>query len=214
MAWFRVRLTKEEQRIVQEELDCHPNRPIRQRMRALWLLHCGLTREQTAKIVGVGRATVQRWVAAYRDGGLDGLRRWNVEGPQSELMAYRDLIRAMFEERPPRTVAEAAQRIYEKTGLRRGPTQVRKFLKDLGFKWQRARAIPVPPKKVSRNTCNSRRSFSNKSWRRGWKPPKLDKATCSSSTRPISCSARSSVVCGRLPESSCEPPQAGNASTC
>ena len=159
MAWFLVQLTEAEQRIVQEERESHPNSQVRKRMLALWLLHCDVTREKAAAIVGVGRATVQRWVAAFRDGGLDGLRRWEVEGPKSELAAYRDQIREMFAEQPARTVTEAAERIYEKTGLRRGQTQVRKFLKDLGLTWQRVRAIPVPPKKVSRNMSTTKLYF-------------------------------------------------------
>lgn len=161
MAWCRVELSEVEQVLVKEELECHPNRQIRKRMLALWLLHCGVTREKAARIAGVGRATVQRWVAAYRHGGLEGLRRWEVQGPVSELSAYRDQIREMFTNQPARTVAEAAERIYQKTGLRRGPTQVRKFLKDLGLKWQRVRAIPVPPKKVSWSTFASRTCLSS-----------------------------------------------------
>jgi transposase len=160
MAWLRVQLSQSEQAIVQEEQTCHPNRQIRKRMLALWLLHCGVTREKAATIVGVGRATVQRWVAAYRDGGLDSLRRWEVQGPASELAAYREQIIEMFTQQPACTVAEAAERIFQKTGLRRGPTQVRKFLKDLGLKWQRVRAIPVPPKKVSPSTCSNKLCFS------------------------------------------------------
>lgn len=160
MAWFRVELSAAEQAVVKEEQVSHPHPLIRKRMLALWLLHCGVTRQKTALIVGAGRASVQRWVAAYREGGLDGLRRWEVEGPKSELAAYREQIREWFAQQPPCTAAEAAQRIYERTGLRRGTTQVRKFLKDLGFSWQRVRAIPVPPKKVSRNTCASNRHFS------------------------------------------------------
>jgi len=156
MAWFRVQLSEAEQAIVKEERECHPNPAVRRRMLALWLLHCDVTRQKAATIVGVGRATVERWVAAYRDGGLDALRRWEVQGPESDLAAYREQIIEMFTEQPARTVAEAAERIYQKTGVRRGLTQTRKFLKDLGLKWQRMRAIPVPPKKVWRNTSSSR----------------------------------------------------------
>ena len=32
MAWFRVRLTEEEQRVVNEERCCHPNLRIREKM--------------------------------------------------------------------------------------------------------------------------------------------------------------------------------------
>jgi transposase len=147
MAWFRVQLTDEEQRILNEERASHPHPRVREKMLVLWLLHCGLTRQKAAEVAGVGRATVQRYLAAFRDGGLDGLRQWDVKGPVSELAADRDLIRASFEKSPVGTIAEACERLYQLTGLRRGPTQVRKFLRDLGLKWQRARAIPVPPKK-------------------------------------------------------------------
>ena len=148
MAWLRVRLTEEEQRIVNEERTSHPNERIRERMLVLWLLHSGVTRQKAAEIVGVGRATVQRYVAAYRDGGLDGLRRWDPNRPESEMAAYRAMIRESFEKQPVHTVAEACERIFQLTGLRRGPSQVRKFLKGLGLKFQRVRVIPVPPKKT------------------------------------------------------------------
>ena len=145
MAWFRVQLTAEQQRIVNEERACHPHPRVREKMLVLWLVHCGLTRQKAAQVAGVGRATVQRYLAAFRDGGLDGLRRWGVKGRTSELAAYSDLIRQSFRESPVCTIAEACERLQRLTGLRRGPTQVRKFLRDLGLKWRRARPIPVPP---------------------------------------------------------------------
>ncbi len=157
MSWFRVSLTAEEQRVVDEERTSHPNERIRERMLMLWLLHNGLTRQKAAEIVGVGRATVQRYVAAYREGGLDGLRRWDPNRPVSEMAAYCDLIRESFEKQPACTIAEACDRIFQLTGLKRGPSQVRKFLKDLGLKWQRIRAIPVPPKKLGRARRNPNR---------------------------------------------------------
>lgn len=163
MAWFRVQLTEAEQITVRVERENHPNRHIRQRMLALWLLHCGVTREKAATIVEVDRVTVQRWVAAYRDGGLDGLRRWELHGPESELVAYRDLIRESLEKQPVRTLAQARERIKELTGLDRGLTQTREFLKGLGFTWQRVRAIPVPPKKVSTSTSRARLFFTTPS---------------------------------------------------
>jgi transposase len=159
MAWFRVRLTEEEQRIVSAERESHPESHVRRKMLVLWSLHCGLKRSQAAQVAGVGLATAGRYVAAYRDGGLAGLRRWNVQGPVSDLAAYRDVIRASFENQPVRTTAEACQRIYQLTGLRRGLSQTRKFLKDMGLKWQRVRALPVPPKKTWPSTLPSRPCF-------------------------------------------------------
>ena len=79
------------------------------------------------------------------------------------MAAYRELIRESFEKQPARTIAEACDRIFELTGLRRGPSQVRKFLKDMGLKFHRVRAIPVPPKKSWPSTCRSKRLFSTPS---------------------------------------------------
>jgi transposase len=159
MAWFRVALSAEQQRVVNEERESHPNRRIRQKMLVLWLLHCGLTREKAAEVAGMGRTTAERIVTAFREGGLDAVRQWNVKGPASEMAAYRDLIRESFERQPACTVAEAADRIEKLTGLRRGPTQVRTFMRHLGLKWQRVRAIPLPPKKVSMSTWPINRGF-------------------------------------------------------
>jgi transposase len=147
MGWLRILLTPEQQEIVNAERDSHPDEHVRRKMLILWLLHCGLTRVKAAAVAGVGRATVERYVAAFRDGGLDGLRRWGVTGPVSALTAHRTLLRESLARQPARTIAEVCARVEQLTGLHRKPTQVRKFLKGMGLKWQRVRAIPVPPKK-------------------------------------------------------------------
>jgi transposase len=159
MSWFRVELTEDEQRVVNAERESHPEPHVRRKLWVLWSLHCGLKRTQAAQLAGVGLATVERYVAAYRDGGLAGLRQWNVQGPVSDLAAYREVIRESFEQQPVSTIAEACVRIEHLTGLQRGPTQVRRFLKALGLKWQRIRAIPVPPKKTWRSMSPSKPCF-------------------------------------------------------
>jgi transposase len=163
MAWLRIQLTEEQQQIVNEERSSHPSLHVREKMLVLWLLHNEVTRQKAAEIVGIGRATVQRYVVAFREGGLDRLRRSNQIRPVSEMAAYRDLIRESFEKQPARTVAEAGERIFQLTGLRRGPSQVRKFLKELGLKFLCVRAIPVPPKKTWTNTSPLKPSFSKPS---------------------------------------------------
>ena len=143
-----MQLAEEQQQVVDAERDAHPDEHVRRKMLVLWLLHHALTREKAAEITGTGRATVQRYVAAFRDGGLGGPRRWDVKGPVSDLAGYTEKIRASFEGQPVATIAEACERIERLTGLRRQPTRVSKFLKGLGLKWRRVRAIPVPPKKT------------------------------------------------------------------
>ncbi len=90
---------------------------------------------------------------------MDSLRRWNANRPESERAAYRESIRESFEKQPVRTIAEACERIFQLTGLRRGPSQVRNFLKEMGLKFLRVRPIPVPPKKTRPSTSKSKRLF-------------------------------------------------------
>ena len=112
--------------------------------------------KQAAALALVDRSSVERVMVMYRDGGLDGLRVWKVEGPTSELASYTDTIRNSLVSDPVRTTAEAVARIEELTGVKRGLTQVRNFLKGLGFKFQRVGMLPLPPKKVSKNTFRHR----------------------------------------------------------
>lgn len=148
MTRINVDLSESEQATVSSERYSHSDLHVRRKMLVLWAVHSGLTRLQAGKVAGVGRATVQRYLAAYRDGGLAGLRHWGVVGPVSELTNHAEVIKASLSETPVRTVAEAADRIEQLTGLSRRPTQTREFLKDLGFHWQRTRAVPVPPKSL------------------------------------------------------------------
>ena len=167
MAWFPIVLTDAEEAIVNAERDTHPAAHVRRKMLVLWMLHCGITREAAATVADLGRATVQRYVAAFKKGGLDGLRQWGVTGPVSDLAAHTETIRVSLTETPVRTVAEAADRIASLTGISRKPTQVRVFLAGLGFRWQRVRAIPVPPKSPYPSTSKRRPSSSKPSSNHG-----------------------------------------------
>jgi transposase len=105
MARIFVRLSESEQAIVASERFSHAELHVRRKMLVLWAVHMGRTRLQAAKVAGVGRATAQRYLAAYRDGGLEGLRRWGVVGPVSELAGHIDAIKASLSESPVRTIA-------------------------------------------------------------------------------------------------------------
>lgn len=43
----------------------------RKRVQALWLLRRGVTETEAARIVGIGRRTLARWLSWYRVGGLE-----------------------------------------------------------------------------------------------------------------------------------------------
>ena len=98
-------------------------------MEVLWLISQGTDYADAARLGGVSEATVDRYVALYRQGGLDALRQLHWGTATSELLDHRDSLEESFRKNPPHTVAEARQRIKDETGIERGPSQVRAFLK-------------------------------------------------------------------------------------
>jgi transposase len=97
-------------------------------MAVLWLISQGLVYAEAARLAGVSEATVDRYVAVFRQGGLDALRE--LKGGQSspsELAAHQESLAASFRRNLPPTVAEACQRLQDETASERGPTQGRAF---------------------------------------------------------------------------------------
>jgi transposase len=107
----------------------HPVPIVQRRMEVMWLIGNGETQDRAGKLAGVSKATVARHIALFRKEGLDGLRKLDWSTPTSELEKHRTTLENEFRERPPHTIAEACARIKELTGLSRGETQVRNFLK-------------------------------------------------------------------------------------
>ena len=134
---------------IQRDRFQHPDPLVQRRMEVLWLKAHGVTHVQIAELAGLGRATVQRVLDQYQAGGLASVRMFYWHVPTSELAPHRQLLEAEFRQRPPHTVAEACQRIEELTGVRRGPSRVRAFLRQtMGLRWRKVAAVPVPPKQT------------------------------------------------------------------
>ena len=60
----------------------HPHPRVQQRMEVLWLVSQGLVYAEAARLAGVSDATADRYVARYRQGGLDALREFQWRKPQ------------------------------------------------------------------------------------------------------------------------------------
>jgi transposase len=65
--------------------------------------------------------------------GVEQLKHIEHYRPQSQLAKHCVTIGGYFQQHPPATVAEAAAKIEELTGIVRKPTQVRQFLRSLGM---------------------------------------------------------------------------------
>lgn len=121
----------------------HPEPRIQVRMEALYLRSQGVANADILRLCGISKASFHRYLRAYVAGGIEQLKRLEHYHPQSELAQHRPTIEAYFHQHPPATVAEAAAKLADLTGLVRQPTQVRQFLKALGMKPLKVGMVPA-----------------------------------------------------------------------
>jgi transposase len=107
----------------------HPHPRVQRKMEVLWLKSRGLIHADIAELAGVSPRCVQRYLDEFEQGGLERIRSLGWRGRSCELDEHRPSLEAYFLENPPRSVREARQAIAQLTGVRRGLTQVRAFLK-------------------------------------------------------------------------------------
>lgn len=123
----------------------HPHPRVQQKMEVLWLKSQGLTHDDIARLADVSRRSVQRYLDEYLEGGLDRVRRLAWKGAPNALAPHQGCLEDYFLHNPPRSAREAQQAIERQTGVRRGLTRVRVFLKSLSA-CVGARPAPSPPK--------------------------------------------------------------------
>jgi transposase len=134
---------EEDKKVLARERYVHPHPRVQQRMWAVWLKDEGFAHQDIARAVGVTDDTVLSYLMSYREGGLDGLRTLTFHRPQSDLKPYQSTLEAYFREHPPATVAQARDDVKRLTGIERGPTQVRVFLRGMGMKCRKVAAVPA-----------------------------------------------------------------------
>src|SRR5512147_594967 len=144
-----ITFTADDRRASAQDRYHHPDPRVQRKMEVLWLKSHGLGHDQIAAYADVSRRTVQRYRDPYHEGGLPRLRRCRWHHPQGALAKHRDSLEEHFRKHPVRSAKQAWALIEQQTGVRRGLSQVRHFLKDrLGLRWRKTGAIPVPPQKT------------------------------------------------------------------
>jgi transposase len=144
-----ITFTAEDRRDLAHDRYHHPDPRVQRKMEVLWLKSHGLDHDAIATFADVSRRSVQRDLDQYLEGGLPRLRRCRGNHPRSVLVEHQDSLEEDFLKHPVRSAKQARAIIEQRTGVRRGLSQVRHFLKDhLGLRWRKTGAIPVPPKKT------------------------------------------------------------------
>jgi transposase len=152
--------TAEDRQAIAHDRYYHPDPRVQRKMEVLWLKSHGLPHDRIAALAGVSRSTVQRCLDEYLEGGLPRLRQGRWHQPQGALDGHRASLEEYFREHPVRSAKQAQAIIAQQTGVRRGLSQVRHFLKDrLGLRWRKAGAIPVPPKKTVAEHAREQSAF-------------------------------------------------------
>jgi transposase len=107
----------------------HPHPRVQRKMEVLWLKSRGLTHAEIAEFADVSPRSVQRYLDEFEEGGLGRIRRLGWQGQRCELDDHQQSLEDYFLEHPPRSAREAQEAIERLTGIRRGLSQVRAFLK-------------------------------------------------------------------------------------
>src|ERR671917_789466 len=121
----------------------HPHPHVQRKMEIVYLRSQKLENKQIQQLCGISKATFYRYLHEYQAGGVEKLKELNFHRPQSQLVEHKRPLKGYFGAHPPATSAEAAARIEELTGIKRGPTQTREFLKKLGMKPRKVGQIPA-----------------------------------------------------------------------
>lgn len=140
---LQMKFTEEETERLHHERFHHPHPRVQQRCEVVYLKAINYSHQEIGYIARLSQPTVRSYLEAYQEGGLEKLKELNFQGPTSALNAHQETLEAEFKARPPQTVNEAIERIAEKTGIRRSPTQVCQFLKNLGLKRRKVGHIPA-----------------------------------------------------------------------
>ena len=107
----------------------HPHPRVQRKMEVPWLKSRGLTHAEIAEFADVSPRSVQRYRDEFEQGGLKRIRCLDWQGKHCELDDHQQFLEDYFLEHPPRGAREAREAIERLTGIRRGLSQVRAFLK-------------------------------------------------------------------------------------
>jgi len=132
----------------------YPHPRVQQKMEVLWLKSQGRTHTDIATLAGVSRRSVQRYLDEFLDGGLERVRQLSWKGKADELADHQASLADYFLDHPPRSAREAQAAITRQTGIHRGLTQVRAFLKKLSA-CAGARSAPSRPRPTRKSKPTS-----------------------------------------------------------
>ena len=155
-----IEFTKEDCQAFQYERYHHPHPHVMRKMEVMHLKSLELSQAQICEIAGISSNTLRSYVKEFNEGGIEKLKELNFNRPKSDLSFHTSSIEAHLKANPPASISQAAAIIEQLTGIKRGLTQTRHFLKSLGFSFRKTGSIP------SKAMTESKKTNSISSWKK------------------------------------------------
>ena len=140
---IQVNIKEEDKKVFAKERYEHPHPRVNQRMDCLHLKAKGFDNKDICNLLDICNNTLLSYFKMYNMGGVERLREINFNRPKSEMEKHMHEIKQYFIANPPASISEASAKIKEITGIERHGTQVRKFLKQLGFRCLTVGVVPA-----------------------------------------------------------------------
>jgi transposase len=139
---IQIKFSEEDITIIRHERFHHPHPHVMRKMEVLFLKSSGLSHTKICQMSGVSPNTIRAYFKEYLEGGLEKIKEINFYRPQSVLSSYSSSIESYLKSHPPQSISQAVAMIEQLTGIKRGITQTRSFLKSLGFSFRKVGSIP------------------------------------------------------------------------
>jgi len=139
---IKIEFTSEEIDDLHYERFNYPAPRVQLKMEVLYLKSQGLSHGTIQSLCKISSVTLAEYLRQYIEGGVERLKLNLHKGKRNELQPHQESLKEIFMEKPPRSTKEAAQIIKEHTGIERKLTQVREFMKRMGFQYRKVAAIP------------------------------------------------------------------------
>jgi transposase len=140
---IRIRLPQDEAQRLDQAYRAEADPKFRDRIQIVRLASRGRPHQQVAADLAISPRTVGRWLSAYREGGLDGLRPRKAKGAQGKIPpALADEVRRWVIEGPARqgldranwTHEGLADHLYKAKGVRTSRSAVQRFCRKIGIR--------------------------------------------------------------------------------
>ena len=157
---LKIEIPESNKQLLREARYSQPHPRVLLKLDALFFKSFKIENSDMYDMLDICDNTLREYFKQYVKDGVKGLQDVNFYRPSCELKDYADIIEKHFTEHPPGSISKAVAIIESLTGIKRGETQTRKFLKSLNCRY--AKTESVPTKALTEGGKNEQRVFVEK----------------------------------------------------